>query len=298
MSEIGEPKIVATGETEKEKSFVLAEIRIPESEERFSQIIETTCGQACLSTEIGANHLFDGKKNQDNGAIINTQDGAVLIVADGVGGHSSGEKASAMAVDIVAKEVGRDWSASAAMQKAHTELAVLRDSATQHMARPRNPASTMVCAEIRGRDLEVNWAGDSIALVVRSGKIIFATVPHSWKQEFGERSNAITSSIGGPKNRISKRTFDGLQNGDIVVLMTDGISKTFDMDTIPMKDGEVDLDALNDRDNEDFIFVIVNEETKMETMLFDPDNQEPTLGDNHDDSTMAMLRVKFPEEDK
>ena len=117
--------------------------------------------------------------NQDAAAILPCGPGrAVLAVADGVGGHAAGSRASTAAVealrDAVADALSRDGS--------------LRDGILDGFERANaairaqgvGAATTLVVAELEDGLLRPYHAGDSqLVLVGQRGRIKHQTVPHS-----------------------------------------------------------------------------------------------------------------------
>lgn len=97
------------------------------------------------------------------------------LVADGVGGHSSGEVAAAIVKATVELEVLRGETLSKAILLAHSEVlaAIARDKNHTRMG------STVVALSLVDGDYTVAWVGDSRAYLWDGGELVQLTVDHS-----------------------------------------------------------------------------------------------------------------------
>jgi serine/threonine protein phosphatase PrpC len=102
----------------------------------------------------------------------------LFIVADGLGGHSGGEVASAMITDIVMEKVQDGMSIRAALQVVHEEIlkAASIDESVSNMA------STAVVLKLDGNGYEVSWVGDSRAYIWDGARLRQLTCDHSYVQ--------------------------------------------------------------------------------------------------------------------
>lgn len=165
--------------------------------------------------------------------------GELFLVADGMGGHASGQVASRMAVDIILRAFG-EWTGDdveaglmAAVQQANAEIHAYSGE-QEGLARM---GTTCVGAWVRGSELRVINVGDSRAYRVRRGRIDQLSRDHSlvaMEVEKGligaeqARHMAYRSTITralGPKPVVEVDHFQHtLQVGDVIVLCTDGLS--------------------------------------------------------------------------
>lgn len=165
--------------------------------------------------------------------------GELFLVADGIGGHQSGEVASRMAVEQIipayAGGPGQDIGADLvhAIEAANTAIYTVG----QGQDRRWRMGSTLVGALVRDHDLFVVNVGDSRAYLVRGGRIEQISQDHSLVAEqirmglldaeqakSHDYRSAITRALGS-KPEVRVDTFARtLQDGDIVVLCTDGLS--------------------------------------------------------------------------
>ena len=99
-------------------------------------------------------------------------------VADGMGGHASGEVASARALDGLIAAVAQGQTLEAAVQAAHQ--AVLAAAASSDGA--ADMGSTLVAVRMQGDAFELAWIGDSRAYRIAADRIEQLSHDHSWVQ--------------------------------------------------------------------------------------------------------------------
>lgn len=184
----------------------------------------------------------DREDNQDRVAIAAKDNAALLIVIDGMGGHSDGSRAA----DTALKSLLDSFHHTAlpvfdplgflhmALSKAHDDVAKLGANQTID-SRPR--ATTAICLVQEGA---AYWAhiGDSRVYWIRHGQVLERTRDHSHvemllregkitEQEVASHPmrNFVECCLGGdpaiPEMTISGRRV--LQPGDVILLCTDGI---------------------------------------------------------------------------
>lgn len=166
----------------------------------------------------------------------------VFIVADGMGGHNAGDYASRYAVETVVDEIGSSFEKNpvkilgGAIEKANT---LIRRKAQENAAY-NGMGTTMVIATCIGRYLEVANVGDS-RLYVINDKIEQITHDHSLVEEMVRMGgidresarnhpdkNIITRAIGA-RDYIEADYFSvELQEGDMVLLCSDGLTNMID----------------------------------------------------------------------
>lgn len=208
--------------------------------------------------EISAAWLSDiGRRNanEDSADIIKASElnGAcegVYIIADGMGGRSSGAQASTMAVntvkDLLLKDIlrgGTDYPGmlTGALKAANTAVY----NASQSSSELNGMGTTCVAAIVCGNKLHYGHLGDSRAYLLRDAKLIQLTEDHSFvaeKVKSGELTedqarksrfrNIITRAVGIEANVQPEVGNLDLQPGDILLLCTDGL-------TTPVKEAEI-----------------------------------------------------------
>lgn len=162
----------------------------------------------------------------------------VAIVADGMGGHQTGELASRKAVDILAEELQRSGShLPAAMARGvQTANLAIFDHAAGH-AESRGMGTTLTLVVLDDQVGLVGHIGDSRAYLIRPDEVRQLTVDHSWvadrvrqgilteEEARGHRwRNVITNALGSqPQIKLDVLHFE-VQPGDRILLCSDGIS--------------------------------------------------------------------------
>src|SRR5579859_2185156 len=130
--------------------------------------------------------------NEDSATYVvpkNTRDfirkGALLVIADGMGGHASGEVASQMTVEAVRKTYYEDEDEAVetsllyAVKYANSLIYQYSMEHKQH----EGMGTTCVAAVLHDRQVSIANVGDSRAYVVHDGKVKQMTQDHSWVAE-------------------------------------------------------------------------------------------------------------------
>lgn len=174
--------------------------------------------------------------------------GALLVVADGMGGANAGEVASAIAVETIQEafsqnklsEIVHDDNAVQEFMKEVVKAADVRIfEKSKQDSNTRGMGTTVVMAWILGKRVYVCWCGDSRCYMLNKHKgLIRLSKDHSYVQELIDRgeldpdlamnhpySNVITRCLGDMENRAvpDTRIFQ-LHNGDTILLCSDGLS--------------------------------------------------------------------------
>ena len=176
-----------------------------------------------------------GRVNEDCAAVIQPGgDKLLLLIADGVGGHAAGARASACVTEAVGEAVsaaGKDAPLREAI------LAALEQSNQTMLERRSGEATTVVIAEISGASLRAYHSGDSELMVCdERGWIKLHTVSHSpagyavemeimseERAMYHNERNRIFNAIGLKRMHISVAYPVALERGDTVLLGTDGV---------------------------------------------------------------------------
>ena len=175
-----------------------------------------------------------GNRYQHNEDSIGWSEKARLwFVADGMGGHSRGDIASATVKKSLlnaATDSGR--SLSELVLLAHE--AVLLEGIERDLP---NMGSTVVMARVTGTELTVGWCGDSRAYLWRGGELLRVTRDHSLLEQllengvigpdeaFGHpRRNVLVQALGISDPRPSPGEIAlTLDDDDLLLLCSDGI---------------------------------------------------------------------------
>lgn len=189
--------------------------------------------------------------NEDNFSII--EESGLYIVADGMGGHASGEVASKMAVDSLreffvatAKDPERTWPYKMDRSKGYEEnrlitgikLANLRIYETaQRDAGKRGMGTTIVALFAVDDGVYVAHVGDSRIYRVRDKKLEQLTEDHSLLNDYIKMKRLTAEEIAnfphknvivralGMKDTVKVDTkFEKPRAGDMYVMCSDGLS--------------------------------------------------------------------------
>ncbi|MBQ4507234.1 MAG: Stp1/IreP family PP2C-type Ser/Thr phosphatase [Firmicutes bacterium] len=184
------------------------------------------------------------KREANEDSVFVLPDRQLYIVADGVGGRSSGEVASRMAVESIANYVNdrpiEDVPGGSALRAYFQDALSEANSRIYEKASPGGSfsgmATTCVLCYIRNDYAFVVNVGDSRAYLVREGEIHQVTEDHSAVRELVRSGlitedeakvrpdrNIITRALGG-ESRIETDFFSfELFPGDTLILCTDGL---------------------------------------------------------------------------
>lgn len=165
--------------------------------------------------------------------------GHVFVVADGMGGHAVGEKASAKAVrDIpfIYVKHARD-GVLAALKRAFEETNSGIHSIGQENPEFRGLGTTSTALILRPEGAWVGHVGDSRAYRIRDGMAEQLTFDHSWVWEIARRQGVDPDELGDFKKNVIIRSLgpdpqvevdiEGphpLRSGDIFLLCSDGLT--------------------------------------------------------------------------
>ncbi len=168
--------------------------------------------------------------------------GRLFIVADGMGGHASGEEASKAAVEAIHRAYEDSFATNPTpdVREALTTALLQANAEIFRKARvegKQGMGTTAVCAVVLGDELFVAHVGDSRAYLVHDEKISQLTTDHSWvaqqqaeKQMTREEAristerNVILRALG-PRAEVVPEVSGplALAAGDVVLLCTDGV---------------------------------------------------------------------------
>jgi protein phosphatase len=218
--------------------------------------------------------------------------GHLLLVADGVGGHAGGKRASTIAVDTVAQYVLNTMPWFFRLDKEHEDD--LRDELTSAMERcqasiqveaeamPKREGmgTTLTLGYILWPRLYVVHVGDSRCYLLRGRKLEQITTDHTVAQQLIKEgaleakeaeesrwSNVLWNTVGGSSSELNPEVYKAqLATGDTLLLCTDGITKHLGDTEIAklLKDGQSAeetcrqlVNAANEAGGSDNIAVVV-----------------------------------------
>ncbi len=165
------------------------------------------------------------------------------LVADGMGGHDHGEVASALARDVVIREVNSGRSLAQAIQNADSEI--IQHSRERRSERPMG--TTVVALLVRDNDFEIAWVGDSRVYLWNGTGLKQMSQDHSYVQELIDQGaisaaqarthpnrNVVTQALGVTQpEQLKVETLRGhLEPGAQLLLCSDGLTEEVDDETI------------------------------------------------------------------
>jgi serine/threonine protein phosphatase PrpC len=181
------------------------------------------------------------KINQDRIAYIYSRDSLLMVLADGMGGHTGGEIAAQIAVRLFAERFQQEAQPLLpnpfeflhdTMRRVHLALGTY----TRQFALVESPRTTCVAVIVQSGYAYWAHVGDSRLYLFRDGRLFSKTKDHSKIQYLMDRGllteaqaathperNRIYSCLGGvvePVVDLSRRT--PLSNNDVILLCSDG----------------------------------------------------------------------------
>lgn len=231
--------------------------------------------------------------NEDSFLVLEQQN--IFAVADGMGGHSSGEIASKIAVDTISEffrnsSISEDstWpyayddNISFEGNKLKTAVAVANEKIQEYAAEhpeSRGMGTTVVAVLVLDSRLILCHVGDSRCYLLRDGKLSLVTSDHSWVNEQVKLGflteeeaqkhpfrNVITKALGTKGEATAEINETEGRTGDILLLCTDGLNSMISDDEIARivsKDAGLEekakslIEAANNAGGEDNITLVL-----------------------------------------
>lgn len=200
------------------------------------------------------------KNNEDSYVIVREgaknlnlfKEGALVCVADGLGGHTGGEIASKLAVKIVGELIKEKPPRSAQngddandqnegpLPKVRAAIEKANESIFQtnkDLVRTRRPmGTTLLTSIITPKKIYIGNVGDSRCYHIRDGEILAQTEDHSWvdeqvkmglmsksEAETDRRKNIVTRCVG-THEEVTVDTYRWhIIPGDMLLMCTDGL---------------------------------------------------------------------------
>ena len=190
-----------------------------------------------------ASHQGGRKYNQDCVAHAYTDQSLLLVLADGMGGHSHGELAAQITIKTFMQAFSEEAKPtlddpedfiSRVMRKSHENI--IQFARDQKLL--GSPGTTCVAALIQGGKICWGHAGDSRLYLLRDSEVVGVTHDHSIVQQWADLGfitdeqmkthpdrHRITNCLGGEGEMffVEAEHLKNLQQGDVVLLCSDGL---------------------------------------------------------------------------
>lgn len=186
------------------------------------------------------NRIGDRTQNQDRAVLVQDQEGVLLAVADGMGGHARGELAAQAFIDAVSRRFRNRVGIEDPRQFlgdcfADAQRLILAAGATQNP--PVRPLTTGVLCLVQNDTAHWAHVGDSRLYLLRNGKIWTRTTDHSRVAELVDAGviteqqarshplrNQVSQCLGGDERSATPTLSPSvyLQDNDVLLLCTDG----------------------------------------------------------------------------
>ena len=237
---------------------------------------------ACMT-----NRGLERSRNEDSCFAEAKADYALLVVADGMGGHQAGNIASALAVDTARdfwENLNREPSLSAAEICRSLEHLVLDANKTVVLEAAQNPSkrgmgTTLTAGLLHGSQLAVSHVGDSRAYQIKNDSIELITKDHSLLEQLIDSGQVrpedapnhpqrhILTRAVGIDNHLEVDIYEReIEPGSVLLFCTDGLTNHVADDEIktaclehqdPQKMAKFLIGLANDRGGHDNITVVI-----------------------------------------
>ena len=215
-------------------------------------------------------------------------DGALLLVADGMGGPAAGEVASAMAVGAISARVMDVWrrddrpTPEVVSRGLREAMAIANGEIYAYASRDpqlKGMGTTATAVVLLGEHLCVGHIGDSRAYLVRAGRAERLTEDHSWVQHLldtgalspeeaasSPHRNVLLRALGPQPEVAVDVSAHHLRDGDVLMLCSDGLwSVVAEEEIVAVLRGEPNLrvacdtliDLANTRGGRDNVTVLI-----------------------------------------
>lgn len=168
------------------------------------------------------------RSNQDVCRVVEMpeQNRTMMIVCDGMGGHSMGD----VAAETVCNAICEYWNSNTHTKDSETKVIEACKAASDalykrsRVVRPIEMGTTMVMASVEGNIVTIAHCGDSRCYLLRDGEVVYQTQDHAaphWGSEVVTRCFfSMNPEVAAPE--VAR--FE-VQPGDRIFLCSDGVYK-------------------------------------------------------------------------
>ena len=151
---------------------------------------------------------------------------ALMIVCDGMGGHSMGDVAAETVCNAICEFWGNNPDVPDSEMKVADACKAALDAlyARSRVVRPIEMGTTMVMASVEGNIVTIAHCGDSRCYLLRDGAVVYQTQDHAdphWGSEVVTRCFFSTN----PEVAVPEVARFEVQSGDRIFLCSDGVYK-------------------------------------------------------------------------
>lgn len=236
----------------------------------------------------GSSHIGQVREINEDSFIIRFQgERGFLAVADGMGGHKAGEVASSMAIELLSSHLeeglytspaaSRDWLSF--LREGFEKCNTMIYQESLRVPEYYGMGTTITAALVVERKMYFAHVGDSRLYLYRQGKLDLLSRDHSLVQGLVEeglvspeeamthpRRHILTRAVGTEEQVLVDTSSLSLQDGDLCLLCTDGLSNSVSASEIeeilarPVSlavQGQTLLDLANARGGEDNVTLIL-----------------------------------------
>ncbi len=202
-------------------------------------------------------HIGHIRRINEDALFVNEREG-LWLVADGIGGHGNGEKASAIVAEHVAS-----YRQSGSIERclADIEARLLKaNEACRGIPGGGTLGTTVAALLVCQSQVSFLWAGDSRIYRLRDGDLTLVTEDHNLAHERYRRgelsqdaaqrlpsANVLTRAVGIHKDLRVETQVAAIVAGDRYLISTDGLYKELTLETLrQMLSGPLDDRILED----------------------------------------------------
>ncbi|MDF2556278.1 MAG: protein phosphatase [Bacillales bacterium] len=188
-------------------------------------------------------------KNEDSLVVLQNHDMTLAVIADGMGGHLGGQKASNLAIEVIQsawENVEQSFLPAEAENWIHETIAVANETVfnySRENSEYEGMGTTVVLALITGGNATIGNIGDSRCYLFENNELSQITEDHSFINyliKSGEitvedavhhpRKNVLTRALGtNEKVEIDTKTIQ-LENSSTLLLCSDGLYGKVNLD--------------------------------------------------------------------
>ncbi len=204
------------------------------SEATVQSLVATSCAWVSHGMTVVGN-----KRKHNEDAMLNHPQAGVWVVADGMGGHLSGDIASRLIVDSIAELESLDSLESRTEQVCSRLIKINQELARYALGIEEGSVvgSTVVVLLAKDCNCAAIWAGDSRLYRFRQGKLTQLTRDHTLVDELmlgglsrvqalqQAGANVITRAVGGHADLELDKLVFSAEPGDRYLLCSDGLDK-------------------------------------------------------------------------